>query len=95
MRVSHFLWQILRIAITLTTVGVAVWVVAFLFRDYLLNPWIRLAQRVPVRINPTKIPPGVQLRVGTTATVIVLHDEDPAKRKKQWLRDLLRADEHP
>ena len=63
-----------------------------------INPsfdWIRLAQRVPVRIHPTEIPPGVQLRVGTTATVIVLHDDDPAKRKKQWIRDLLRADKHP
>lgn len=34
--------------------------------------WIRLAQRIPVRIKLGDIPEGVQLRVGTTATVIVL-----------------------
>jgi multidrug resistance efflux pump len=33
--------------------------------------WIRLAQRVPVRINLTEIPEGVELRVGTTASVLV------------------------
>jgi multidrug resistance efflux pump len=33
--------------------------------------WIRLAQRVPVRIHLTKIPEGVELRVGTTASVLV------------------------
>ena len=40
-----------------------------------VNPtfeWIRLAQRVPVRIHMTKIPDGVTLRVGTTASVLVL-----------------------
>jgi len=34
--------------------------------------WIRLAQRVPVRIQLDKIPEGVQLRVGTTASVLVM-----------------------
>jgi multidrug resistance efflux pump len=34
--------------------------------------WIRLAQRVPVRIHMEKIPEGVQLRVGTTASVLVM-----------------------
>ena len=33
--------------------------------------WIRLAQRVPVRIHITELPEGVQLRVGTTASVLV------------------------
>jgi multidrug resistance efflux pump len=33
--------------------------------------WIRLAQRVPVRINLTELPEGVELRVGTTASVLV------------------------
>ena len=33
--------------------------------------WIRLAQRVPVRIHLEKAPDGVQLRVGTTASVLV------------------------
>ncbi len=33
--------------------------------------WIRLAQRVPVRIHLEKVPDGVQLRVGTTASVLV------------------------
>ncbi len=50
-----------------------------------INPsfdWIRLAQRVPVRIHPTEIPDGVQLRVGTTATVIVLQNDVPGKPKQ-------------
>lgn len=33
--------------------------------------WIRLAQRVPVRIYLKEIPEGVKLRVGTTASVLV------------------------
>ena len=33
--------------------------------------WIRLAQRVPVRIQFDELPDGVQLRVGTTASVLV------------------------
>lgn len=43
-----------------------------------INPsfdWIRLAQRIPVRVHLTKVPEGVKLRLGTTATVIVLHKE--------------------
>ena len=34
--------------------------------------WIRLAQRVPVRIHLTELPEGVELRVGTTCSVLVL-----------------------
>ncbi len=34
--------------------------------------WIRLAQRVPVRIEFDSVPEGVELVVGTTATVLVL-----------------------
>jgi multidrug resistance efflux pump len=33
--------------------------------------WIRLAQRVPVRVHLTEVPDGVELRVGTTASVLV------------------------
>ena len=39
-----------------------------------VNPtfeWIRLAQRVPVRIHLTDVPDGIKLRVGTTASVLV------------------------
>lgn len=46
-----------------------------------INPtfdWIRLAQRVSVRIHVTKIPDIVKLRVGSTATVIIL----PVKKSK-------------
>jgi multidrug resistance efflux pump len=35
-------------------------------------PWIRLAQRVPVRIHLDKVPENVELRVGTTASVLVM-----------------------
>ena len=34
--------------------------------------WIRLAQRIPVRVQLDKIPEGVALRVGTTASVLVM-----------------------
>jgi multidrug resistance efflux pump len=34
--------------------------------------WIRLAQRVPVRIHLTSVPDEVKLRVGTTASVLVM-----------------------
>lgn len=33
--------------------------------------WIRLAQRIPVKIVIDKLPPGVALRVGATASVLV------------------------
>jgi multidrug resistance efflux pump len=38
--------------------------------------WIRLAQRVPVRIHLTDVPDGIELRVGTTASVLVMTGED-------------------
>ena len=34
--------------------------------------WIRLAQRVPVRVHLLEIPDHIQLRVGTTASVLVM-----------------------
>ena len=34
--------------------------------------WIRLAQRVPVRVHLERVPEGVELRVGTTASVLVM-----------------------
>ena len=52
--------------------------------DYLLpqvNPtfeWIRLAQRIPVRIHLTHVPKEVILRVGITASILV----DTAERSK-------------
>lgn len=33
--------------------------------------WIRLAQRIPVRVHLEQLPDGVELRVGTTASVLV------------------------
>ena len=33
--------------------------------------WIRLAQRVPVRVHLGELPEGIELRVGTTASVLV------------------------
>lgn len=43
-----------------------------------VNPtfeWIRLAQRIPVRIHLDKLPEGVELRIGTTASVLVMTDK--------------------
>jgi multidrug resistance efflux pump len=34
--------------------------------------WIRLAQRIPVRVHLEQIPDGVELRVGTTGSVLVM-----------------------
>jgi len=47
-----------------------------------INPtfeWIRLAQRVPVRIHFETLPEGVELRVGMTATVLVKTGSDKSK----------------
>jgi len=38
--------------------------------------WIRLAQRIPVRIHLVDVPENVALRVGTTASVLVMTGED-------------------
>jgi multidrug resistance efflux pump len=40
--------------------------------------WIRLAQRVPVRVQLTEVPDDVELRVGTTASVLVMTGTDVA-----------------
>ncbi|MFY9944048.1 MAG: HlyD family secretion protein [Desulfobacterales bacterium] len=34
--------------------------------------WIRLAQRVPVRVHLTEVPEGIDLRVGTTGSVLIM-----------------------
>lgn len=50
-----------------------------------INPtfeWIRLAQRIPVRINLGKVPEGVKLRVGTTASVLVMTGTSSGKSDK-------------
>jgi multidrug resistance efflux pump len=43
--------------------------------------WIRLAQRIPVRVHLTEIPDGVALRVGTTASVLVMTGSADSRRK--------------
>ena len=46
-----------------------------------VNPtfeWIRLAQRIPVRVHLTDLPEDIQLRVGTTASVLVMTEDDRA-----------------
>jgi multidrug resistance efflux pump len=46
----------------------------------IVNPiftWVRLAQRIPVRVRIDHVPPGVVLSAGTTATVQI--DPRPAK----------------
>ena len=45
--------------------------------------WVRLAQRVPVRIQITDVPPGVPLVSGMTATVTIRRDE--ARESTAWL----------
>jgi multidrug resistance efflux pump len=52
-----------------------------------VNPtfsWVRLAQRIPVRIELDRLPVDAQLIAGRTATVVV-HPRDPARRtQKVW-----------
>jgi multidrug resistance efflux pump len=46
-----------------------------------INPtfnWVRLAQRVPVRVKPDSVPPGMDLVLGRTATVTVEPGTAPA-----------------
>ena len=46
-----------------------------------VNPnftWVRLAQRIPVRIHLTDVPPGVLISAGMTCTVIVKDGSSPA-----------------
>ena len=35
--------------------------------------WIRLAQRVPVKIHLAPVPQGITLRMGSTASVLVMN----------------------
>ena len=44
--------------------------------------WIRLAQRIPVRIHLDELPEGVALRVGTTGSVLVMTGTGGAGGKK-------------
>ncbi len=44
--------------------------------------WIRLAQRVPVRVHLEDVPDGVELRVGTTASVLVRTGTSGSDAKK-------------
>ncbi|GJE55165.1 efflux RND transporter periplasmic adaptor subunit [Methylobacterium thuringiense] len=49
--------------------------------------WVRLAQRVPVRIRIDAVPPGVTLVAGMTATVVV---GDGTSAAPAWFSDLRR-----
>jgi len=52
-----------------------------------INPtfsWVRLAQRIPVRIRLDQPPPDVRLIAGRTATVVV-HSSTPVPRSEQGL----------
>jgi RND family efflux transporter MFP subunit len=49
-----------------------------------VNPtfsWVRLAQRIPVRIAIDKVPEGITLSAGMTATVVVTNPGDPRRVK--------------
>jgi multidrug resistance efflux pump len=45
--------------------------------------WIRLVQRVPVSIHLDKVPEEVKLRVGTTASVLVMTGTSNDTSKKR------------
>ena len=44
--------------------------------------WIRLAQRVPVRVHLVDVPDEVKLRVGTTASVLVMTGTNASEREE-------------
>jgi multidrug resistance efflux pump len=44
--------------------------------------WIRLAQRVPVRIHLDEVPENIKLRVGTTASVLVMTGSSDSDEEK-------------
>ncbi len=44
--------------------------------------WIRLAQRIPVRIKLEDIPDGVELRFGLTASVMVMADQQSSSAEE-------------
>ncbi len=56
-----------------------------------VNPiftWVRLAQRVPVRIKIDQVPDGIRLVQGMTATVELHHREKPSGARDQQLGDM-------
>src|ERR1700732_4501097 len=50
--------------------------------------WVRLAQRVPVRIKIDNVPPTITLTAGLTATVIVTPSAAPAPTALYEIRSL-------
>jgi multidrug resistance efflux pump len=53
-----------------------------------VNPiftWVRLAQRIPVRIHIDDVPPGVVLSAGMTATVAITNQSQPANKVSRRL----------
>ena len=57
-----------------------------------VNPvftWVRLAQRIPVRIHIDRVPPGVTLAAGMTCSVAVGSDARDDERLPRWLQDHL------
>jgi RND family efflux transporter MFP subunit len=60
-----------------------------------VNPtftWVRLAQRVPVRIRLTHVPPSVLISAGMTATVVI--KEGPVPTSSSALRDSVELVRH-
>src|SRR3546814_6617409 len=58
-----------------------------------VNPtfsWVRLAQRVPVRIAIDKVPTGIDLIAGRTVTVTVEGAEDRSEEHTSELQSLMR-----
>ena len=45
--------------------------------------WIRLAQRIPVRVHLTDVPKDVQLRVGTTCSVLVSKSSESDSNERE------------
>src|SRR5262249_53576003 len=50
-----------------------------------INPtftWVRLAQRIPVRIHITHVPPGVLVSAGMTCTVVIKEARGASSRNR-------------
>jgi RND family efflux transporter MFP subunit len=46
--------------------------------------WVRLAQRIPVRIAIDQLPPGIRLIAGQTASVAILSKPNEVKVHRSW-----------
>jgi hypothetical protein len=70
-----------RYILSLVVLGIAGFGVCKLWGYYMLSPWVRLAQRIPVRVQIDKILDGVLISSGVTCTVVA---ESSQRVRQHW-----------